>query len=149
MPEYPVEELNIKKTVTARNGYTYTTTEAEDDGTMPASLERVSEAVVGHRIVAVEQYGARWSPGLVITLDDGTRARVKGVEDCCAYTQVEEFLLHADKIDHIITGVGTTDLYTTWHFYADAGDVLEMKVAWSCGNPFYYGYGFQVEVETL
>jgi len=149
MPEYPAEELNIKTTVTSRNGYTYTTTTAEDDGTMPASLERVAEAVVGHRIVAVEQDGARWSPGLVITLDDGTRARVKGIEDCCAYTQVEEFLLHADKIDHIITGVGTTDLYTTWHFYADAGDVLEMKVAWSCGNPFYYGYGFQVEVETL
>lgn len=149
MPEYPAEELNVKTTVTSRTGYTYTTTTAEDDGTMPASLERVSEAVVGHRIVAVEKDGARWCPGLIITLDDGTKARVKGVEDCCAYTLVEEFLLHADKIDHIITGVGTTDLYTTWHFYADAGDVLEMKVAWSCGNPFYYGYGFQVEVEAL
>jgi hypothetical protein len=50
-------------------------------------------------------------------------------------------------VDHIILGVGTTDGYTTWHVYADAGDVLELAVGWSCGNPFYYGYGFTITVD--
>ena len=43
-------------------------------------------------------------------------------------------------------GVGTTGEYTRWHIYADLGDVLELTVGWSCGNPFYYGYGFYIDV---
>ena len=50
-------------------------------------------------------------------------------------------------MDHVILGVGTTDGYTTWHIYADFGDVMRLKVGWSCGNPFYYGYGFTIRVE--
>jgi len=43
-------------------------------------------------------------------------------------------------------GVGTTAQYQTWHIYADWGDVLKLEVGWSCGNPFYYGYGFDIDV---
>ena len=69
--------------------------------------------------------------------------------DCCAYTELEAFLLHPERVDHIIMGVGTTDTYTRWHIYADLGDVLELTVGWSCGNPFYYGYGFDIDVVEL
>lgn len=158
---YPPEQLNIQTVHTIKGtDRTYTSTVAEDDGTMVDSLERVSAAVVGHRIISVDKESVTYQPyegstytrtdtALVLTLDNGTKAAVIGVSDCCAYTDVESFLLHADTIDHVITGVGTTDLFTTWHFYADAGDVLEVKVGWSCGNPFYYGYGFNVVVLPL
>lgn len=124
---YPVEELD----------------EQEDNGTMPDSVAELENAVVGHRIVSVESSGS----GTGITLDNGTRVELVDTSDCCAYTELESFLLHADKVDHIITGVGTTNGYTTWHIYADMGDVLELTVGWSSGNPFYYGYGFDIRVK--
>jgi hypothetical protein len=126
----------------------------DDDGTMVNSKKALEEAVVGHKIVDVttETVKGRWygtSKATVITLDNGKRVEMVGESDCCAYTEVEEFLLNADKVDHIITGVGTTDGYDTWHIYADMGDVLKLKVAWSCGNPFYYGYGFIISVKDI
>lgn len=129
--------------------------EYEDDGTMPANVEQLSEAVVGHRIVSAEKRSIpqkyRWEPDstFVITLDNGREVMLTETHDCCAFTDLETFLLHADKIDHIITGVGTTDGYTTWHIYADMGDVLELTVGWSSGNPFYYGYGFDITVKDV
>lgn len=39
--------------------------------------------------------------------------------------------------------------FTKWHIYADMGDVMELDVEWSCGNPFYYGYGFDIVVEPF
>lgn len=125
----------------------------EDDGTMTESLEELRQAVVGHRIVTVEsgvevpgRYGGM-ETGTVITLDDGKRVRMIGNSDCCAYTEVDAFLLHPELVDHMILGVGTTDGYSTWHVYADLGDILELTVGWSCGNPFYYGYGFTITVD--
>jgi hypothetical protein len=126
--------------------------EDDDNGTMPASLEALLQAVVGHRIVSVEQgvavpgryYGT--NTATVVTLDDGKKVRLVGESDCCAYTELEAFLLHPEMVDHEILGVGTTDGYTTWHIFADAGDILELTVGWSCGNPFYYGYGFDITV---
>jgi hypothetical protein len=133
---YPVEELD----------------EDADDGTMPENVEELREAVVGHRIVQADRreipgryYGM--TTALVLTLDDGTEVRLRNTDDCCAYTEVEQFLLHPEKVDHVIMGVGTTDEYTRWHIYADWGDVLELTVGWSPGNPFYYGYGFDITVE--
>lgn len=128
----------------------------DDDGTMVDSKEALAQAVVGHRIVKVEEgdpsteYGGLYGgySNTYITLDNGQRVKMRGVGDCCAYTELREFLLHPDKVDHIITGVATTDGYTKWHIYADAGDVLELTVGWSCGNPFYYGYGFEITVES-
>lgn len=123
----------------------------EDDGTMPSNVAELSQAVVGHKIVSAEQAGegSRYGYGksTVLTLDNGRKVILQDTNDCCAYTELESFLLHPERIDHAIMGVGTTDGYETWHIYADLGDVMEMKVGWSCGNPFYYGYGFDITVK--
>lgn len=131
----------------------------DDDGTMPANVAELAEAVVGRRIVSVEQ-GATLPDGLtkwgwrsadegvtLLTLDDGRRVYLCDTDDCCAYTALEGVIKHLDQIDHMITGVGTTNGFTKWHIYADMGDVLELSVGWSAGNPFYYGYGFDIYVK--
>lgn len=129
--------------------------EDDDDGTMPENVAKLAESVVGHRIVSAEkstdEEGSYWrsSEALVLTLDDGRRVKLLDTSDCCAYTALEKFLLHPERIDHAITGVGTTEGYTKWHIYADMGDVLELDVGWSCGNPFYYAYGFDIVVESV
>lgn len=130
----------------------------EDDGTMPSNIATLADAVVGQKIVKVEkgslsvpERGYRWgaSEGLIITLDNGKRVEMADTDDCCAYTALNNFLLHPDRVDHIITGVRTEGGYTHWHIYADMGDVLELEVGWSAGNPFYYGYGFDIEVKDV
>jgi hypothetical protein len=125
----------------------------EDDGTMPSNVGELAKTVIGHRIVSAEMTDKlpepeRWGrrDGLLLTLDDGRQVVLRNSDDCCAYTEIQEFLLHPERVDHIITGVGTTEGYSRWHIYADMGDVLELTVGWSAGNPFYYGYGFEIEV---
>lgn len=122
-----------------------------DNGTMVDNVNELSELVIGHRIV-----GTTCTPStgpfssmagkFTLTLDDGTRVELVDTDDCCASTELKSFLIHPERVDHIITGIGTTNGYTTWHIYADMGDVLEMNVNWSAGNPFYYGYGFIIRV---
>ena len=126
------------------------------DDTMQENAEALAEHVVGHRIVSVgretikpARYYWGTAEALVLTLDNGKRVALRDTSDCCAYTELDTFLLHADKIDHIITGVGTSNEHQKWHIYADMGDVLELQVAWSEGNPYYYGYGFDIEVVEL
>lgn len=135
MSDYPIETLG----------------EDDDDGTMPANVATLGEAVIGRRIVSAEKteapgryYGS--STALVLTLDNGQRVALADTDDYCAFTELEEFFLHPEAVDHMILGVGTTEGYTTWHIYADFGDVMKLKVGWSCGNPFYYGYGFEINV---
>lgn len=135
---------------------TETLSEDEDDGVMPANVATLAEAVIGHRIVKAEHADVPhpWLEGrktraFVITLDDGTQVQLRETSDCCAYTELDAFLLHPEKVDHVIMGVGTTEGYTRWHIYADWGDVLELTVGWSCGNPFYYGYGFAIDVVPM
>lgn len=132
--------------------------EYDDNGTMPSNVGTLEAAVVGHRIVSAEKRDdipppydwAEWTEsGLVLTLDNGKQVTLVDTDDCCAYTELREFLLHPELVDHVITGVGTTEGYGTWHIYADAGDVLELSVGWSSGNPFYYGYGFSINVIDL
>lgn len=128
----------------------------EDDGTMPHGVETLEQLVVGHKIVSVEKDadvpgtsgGGYWAAdkGTALTLDNGKRVFLVPTSDCCAYTEVEDIILNLDKVDHAIMGVGTTDGYNTWHIYAELGDVVELKVGWSSGNPFYYGYGFDIQV---
>lgn len=133
------------------------TEDQEDDGTMPNNIDELAQAVVGHRIVSVERGKVtgegRWYRdtyhGTVLTLDNGTRVGLVDTDDCCAYTELMSFLLHADKVDHIITGVATTDGFTKWHIYADMGDVLELTVGWSAGNIGHYVYGFEIVVEEV
>lgn len=124
-----------------------------DDGTMADNVETLADAVVGHRIVSATKgnfpgRNRHWgsSEALVLTLDNGKRVTLRDTNDCCAYTALEAFLLHPESVDHIIMGVGTTDGYSTWHIFADFGDVMALTVGWSCGNPFYYGYGFDIDV---
>lgn len=122
------------------------------DECMTESAEALSEAVVGRRIVSVEKVELSsgihsWSKVLttVLTLDNGSRVELYEESDCCAYTEIEKFLLSPERVDHIITGVGTTDDYSTWHIYADMGDVLELTVGWSEGSG-YYAYGLDIRV---
>lgn len=127
---------------------------SEDDGTMPNNVAELGEAVIGRRIVSADWQDARDQWGLthrafVITLDDGKQVAMFDTSDCCAYTDLEEFWLDPAAVDHVIMGVGTTEGYTTWHIYADYGDIMRLKVGWSCGNPFYYGYGFDIQVTEL
>lgn len=127
----------------------------DDDGTMPENVETLRSAVVGHKIVSVvenKEIPTRWggaTRAFVITLDNGRRVMLADSDDCCAYTSLEKFLLNVDRIDHVITGVGTTDGYEKWHIFADLGDVLTLEVGWSAGNPFYYGYGFDITVQDV
>jgi hypothetical protein len=120
-------------------------TDHEDDGTMPKSVDALAEAVVGHRIIDAEKVGS-YDGNIRLTLDDGTKVDIMSTYDCCAYTEVSAFLLDPAKVDHVITGVRTDDGYENWHIYADLGDVMELTVGWSSGNPFYYGYGFNISV---
>lgn len=128
-----------------------------DDGTMPENVATLAEHIVGHRIVKAEQRVADipWYPGskytdretvLAFTIDDGRQVYLADTDDCCAYTELKNVLEHLPTVDHIITAVNTTDGYTRWHILADAGEVLELQVGWSAGNPFYYGYGFNIAV---
>lgn len=123
----------------------------DDNGTMPENVDTLANVVIGRRIVSVEQTKAKTSRGgesdaTVLTLDNGKRVNLINTSDCCAFTRLEEFWLDPTSVDHMILGVGTTDGYTTWHIYADFGDVMRLKVGWSCGNPFYYVYGFDITV---
>lgn len=140
---YPAEDLN-----TIRNEWG---DPINDNGTMPDNVQELANLVVGRRIVKAEEgtreTGEKWYPertGLVLTLDDGTEVMLVDTSDCCAYTEVEAFVAHPEMVDHVIMGVGTTEGFTKWHIYADWGDVLNLTVGWSPGNPFYYGYGFDI-----
>lgn len=115
------------------------------DEVMHDSAKELEDLVVGHRIVAVSSVGKNPDSSTTFTLDNGTRVRISDTWDCCAYTDLITFVLHADKIDHIITGVSTEDNYQKWHIFADMGDVLELTVEWSEGSG-YYGYGFVIDV---
>jgi len=129
----------------------------EDDGTMPENVAELAGHVVGHRIVKAGNrvVDVPWWPGsthydrktvLALTLDNGRQVCLADTDDCCAYTELEKVIEHLPTVDHIITAVNTTDGYTRWHILADAGEVLELQVGWSAGNPFYYGYGFTISV---
>lgn len=129
----------------------------EDDGTMPENVKELENLVVGHKIVNAEKIGKSsvWSwqtdkRVLRLTLDDGRKFDIVNTDDCCAVTEVESWILHPENVDNVITSVETENGFTKWHVLADGNDVLTMNVAWSCGNPFYYSYGFHyriVEVE--
>ncbi|WP_082781289.1 hypothetical protein [Gordonia sp. QH-12] len=157
-------------TVPAHNPYppdsadNYPDWPADDNGTMPDSVNNLAAAVIGRRIVSVEPHvsfnsndfeaagDSEWwhdsVAALMLTLDDGRRVAMVEQGDCCAFTDIKKFLLHPDKVNHAITGVATENGYTKWHILADLGDVLELDVDWSCGNPFYYSYGFTIGISN-
>ncbi|AMU78310.1 hypothetical protein BKG58_09950 [Mycobacteroides abscessus subsp. abscessus] len=130
---------------------------------MSENVAELAKCVVGHRIVKAENgqtvnlgpYDGKRNcyseslTGLVLTLDSGVQVVIADTSDCCASTTLEKFLLHPERVDHVITGVASTDGFTKWHIFADFGDVMELEVSWSAGNPFYYGYGFDIAVGPL
>lgn len=138
---YPLEELHPN----------------EDDGTIADNVQSLADEVVGHRIVKAERRNIKhrhWSyigsvEAFVITLDSGKEVILRDTDSCCAYTELEGFFLDPDSVNHVILGVGTTGGYTTWHIYADFGDIMRLEVGWSPGNPFHYGYGFHIVVTEV
>lgn len=127
--------------------------EYDDDGTMPENVDALREAVIGRKIVSAVKASGPGGYGrghkLVLELDNGTQVELVDTDDCCAVTELESFFLDPASVDHAILGVGTTEGYTKWHIYADFGDVMRLDVGWSCGNPFYYGYGFDITVKPV
>lgn len=130
-------------------------TQDDDDGTMLENVKTLADGIVGRKIVSSAMLDLPWyyldldsdpnsyityNDGLELTLDNGHRVYIRNTDDCCAFTVLREFLLHPESVDHVIMGVGTTDNYTTWHIFADFGDVMALTVDWSCG------YGFQIDV---
>lgn len=128
--------------------------EDDDDGTMPANVAELAEAVIGgadteDRMVhglRVQQEGFEVGVGAAV-------ARVGESDSLAVIEGDDERLSGAVPLAlHLLLGGGhdpSPDGYTTWHIYADFGDVMELTVGWSCGNPFYYGYGFDIMVEQL
>lgn len=138
----------------------------EDNGTMTQSAEDLQKALIGKKIVAVEKRDFTDAEKAIITrenngyypylytgtktfltLSDQTVAVLVEFSDCCAYTSLDVFKLL--DTDHAITGVGTTDGFNTWFIYAEDSVVATADVSWSCGNPFYYAYGFEIKVLPL
>lgn len=123
-----------------------------ESGVMGGNAKELGEAVIGHRIVSAERGNSRneWGGntlGVTLTLDDGTEVFVADTDDCCAYTQVDslEFL---EGTDNAITRVETNEDFTTWHIYADQIPVVTLGVEWSPGNPYYYGFGFDIVIKN-
>ena len=79
----------------------------EDDGTMPNNVDTLRQAVVGSRIVSVEKGvevpgSSIWNgpeTATVITLDNGKRVRLVNTSDCCAFTELEAFLLNPESVE--------------------------------------------------
>jgi hypothetical protein len=128
----------------------------DDDGTMMQNVTDLADAIVGHRIVKVEQNAPvesvfntdYWTKkaDVIFTLDNGRRVVLIAGGDCCAYTELMGIVEHLPTIDHIITAVEPDGDYNNWHIFADFGEVMELEVGWSAGNPFFYGYGFNIQV---
>ena len=113
---------------------------------MHESVVGLANAVVGNKIVDVEksEYG-----NLTITLDSGVTVSMEGLADCCAYSEVENFLLNYKSIDHVITSVTTTGDYEVWYILAGADEVMTLNVNWSEGSGWPgYMYGFDITVEN-
>jgi len=121
---------------------------------MKTNVNDLANEVVGHKIVKAgwvdRDFGGKYSwyspYQFEIELDNGKKVYLANTDDCCAYTDLSNFLLNAELVDHVIMGVETEDYFSRWHIYADMGDVLALDVSWSSGNTGYYGFGFHIEV---
>lgn len=111
-------------TITYKDGIGYETREdgtlgyEVDDGTMPENVTKL----------------------------DGRKVVLSNTDDCCAYTALDGLVEHLPTTDHVITAVKADQDFERWHIIADLGEVLELQVGWSSGNPFCYGYGFDIDV---
>ena len=133
----------------------FTAADERDDGTMASSIGGLKDALVGHRIVKMERdvpvgsstnWWDRGKSAIQFTLDDGSVVSMVPQDDCCAYTELTRVIDGIAGLDHIITDVKHDGEYEQWYILADASPVLTLGVEWSCGNPFYYAYGFNIRV---
>lgn len=123
---------------------------------MQGSVNEFSQRVVGEKIVAVERRDVEFDEDgyvgygrpkeTVFTLSNGHQVILGDTEDCCAFTEVEDFEF-LTLTDHAITRVETDEGFQDWFIYAESVPVVNLKVAWSPGNPYYYGFGFTVRVK--
>lgn len=132
----------------------YQTDDEYEIDVMSSNVYTLAEGVVGHKIVKADwverDFGDKYSwygtRQFEIELDNGRKVYLANTDDCCAYTELGDFLLNVELVDHMIMGVEADQSYETWHIYADMGDVLTLDVGWSSGNTGYYGFGFHIEV---
>lgn len=82
-------------------------------------------------------------------MSNGSRVELVDTNDCCAYTELESIIEKLPNITHAITGVVSSNGYENCHILADFGEIMELRVGWSSGNPFYYGYGFEINVKPV
>jgi hypothetical protein len=117
---------------------------------MLKNAEELEKLVVGQKIAEVRQVERptryndieKW---LEIELKNGTTVQMVDSYECCAFTELNKFLINFENIEHVITGVSTENNYETWHIYAAMGDVLTLDVGYDPSNG-YYGYGFEINV---
>lgn len=130
-------------------GYNDEEYKAEAEAPLGENLTELNEMLVGQKIVKVEpkdNNNNSYFGTTVLTLDNGTQVNLRDSGDCCAYTEMENVIQHLPELDHVITNVTADDGYERFHIFADLGEVLELQLSWSEGNPFYYGYGFHIDV---
>lgn len=101
--------------------------------------DRLREVVIGHKLVAVE--------GETMTLDNGTRIKISGSSDCCAWGDAT--LGKIVDSEHVITGVRGVDdgdaNKATVFLMTEAGSAMEIAQEWDESNGYYfYGLYFTV-----
>ena len=116
---------------------------------MARQAQELADAVVGQRIIKVEQRKvSEWGreKALVLTIGGGREVILQPTSDCCARSELADFIHNADTIDHIITKVVVDDEYERWYILADIHQVLALRLDWYEGNYPYYTFGFDITV---
>lgn len=106
--------------------------------------DKLREVVIGRKLVSAD--------GDVITLDNGTKIRIEGSSDCCAWGAAT-----VGKIidsEHVITGVSSEDLDQEEDYgpqrarvflMTTAGSAMEISQEWDESNGYYF-YGLYLNV---
>jgi len=125
--------------------YTYNPDEAEWEAVL-----------LGHRIVSVEQYN---DESATLTLEDGTKFRVRGNEGCGGCSNGYYYVSHIATVDNVITAVRCDTepvIPDADHWYEEAytyrvfvltgnQEVNVLTVEGDDGNG-YYGTGYYLEI---
>ena len=122
---------------------------------MPANVAKLGEAVIGRRIVSAEKgevareyYGL--SDGRILTLDYGTKVSLVDTADCCAYTDAGGVPpAPRDGRSRDPWGGHNGRLHEVAHLRRPRRRAGASTSAGRAGNPFYYGYGFDIAVQPL
>lgn len=124
--------------------------EREDSLYPDESFDLIKSTVVGHKIVESFFNGGKGR----LKLDNGVTVSVAGTSDCCAWGEVDNWLLHPENVDHVITDVvviyeDEDEAETSrerWMIIADMNQLLDIDISYYPSNG-YYMYGFWISVE--